>query len=102
MSVEELLGDWQKIDFSEEGVAVTDPDGGLASYVRPDHRGRGLGVFLVGWGEEWARERMDLAPDGARVVVQFYVNTADELASRLLESLGLLPEAVRRLEAATV
>jgi mycothiol synthase len=107
MTVEELLGDWQEIELSEEAVAVMGPDGGLAAYadvlnraylsvsvygyVHPDHRGRGLGAFFVGWGEGWARERVDLAPEGARVVVQFYVNMADEPAARLLESADYAP-----------
>jgi mycothiol synthase len=107
MTVEELLGDWQELDLSEEAVAVAAPDGSLAAYadvlnrsyvsvsvygyVHPEHRARGLGAFLVGWGEEWARERMDIAPEGARVVVQHYVHTADEPAQRLLRDLDYAP-----------
>jgi GNAT superfamily N-acetyltransferase len=98
MTVEELLGDWQDIALSEEAVAVEAPDGRLAAYadvlnrsyvsisvygyVHPEHRG--LGAFIVGWGEEWVRERLHLAPGGARVVVQHYVHTADEPAARLM------------------
>jgi mycothiol synthase len=60
--------------------------------VHPDHRGRGLGSFLVAWGEEWARERIYQAPaDDARVVAQFYVNTADEPARRLLRKRDYAP-----------
>jgi mycothiol synthase len=107
MTVEELLGDWEDIDLSEEAVVVVAPDGGLAAYadmlnrsyisvsvygyVHPEHRARGLGTFLARWGEQWARERLDLAPEGARVVVQFYVHTADEPAQRLLRDLGYTP-----------
>jgi mycothiol synthase len=107
MAVEELLGDWEGLDLSEEAAAVVAPDGTLAAYadvlnrsyvsvsvygyVHPDHRGRGLGSFLVAWGEEWARERMYQAPEDARVVAQFYVNTADEPARRLLGKLDYAP-----------
>jgi mycothiol synthase len=107
MTVEELLDDWQEITLSEDAVAVETPDGRIVAYadvinrsyvsvsvygyVHPDHRGRGLGSFLVAWGEEWARERMHQAPADARVVAQFYVNTADEPARRLLRKLGYMP-----------
>ena len=51
----------------------------------------GLGSYLVAWGERWTRERMPHAPENARVVVQHYVNSANEAARRLLESLGYAP-----------
>ena len=107
MTVEELLGDWHDITLSEEAVAVEAPDGCLAAYadvlnrsyvsvsvygyVHPEHRRRGLGTFIVGWGEEWVRERLHLAPWGARVVVQHYVHTADEPAARLMERMDYTP-----------
>jgi len=106
MTVEELLDDWQDITLSEEAVAV-EADGRVSAYadvlnrsyvsvsvygyVRPEHRGRGLGAFLVGWGETWAREHLSLAPEGARVVVQHYVHAANEPAARLLEDLDYAP-----------
>ena len=104
MTIEELVGDWQEIEPSEEAVVVTAPDGRVAAYadvlnrsyvsvsvygyVHPEYRGRGVGFYLVRWGEEWARERMDRAPEGARVAVQHYVNTLNEPAQRLLETSG--------------
>ena len=107
MTVEELLGDWQDITLSEETVALEAPDGCLAAYadllnrsyvsvsvygyVHPEHRRRGLGTFIVGWGEEWVRERLHLAPWGARVVVQHYVHTADEPAAHLMERMDYTP-----------
>ena len=57
-------------------------------YVHPEYRGRGIGSYLVRWGEEWTRERMDRAPVGTRVAVQHYVNTLNEPARRLLETSG--------------
>jgi len=107
MTVEELVEDWQGIELAEEAVAVEAPVGGLAAYadvlnrsyvsvsvygyVHPEHRGRGLGGYLVRWGENWARERVDLAPEDARVVVQYYAHTGDEAARRLLETSGYAP-----------
>jgi mycothiol synthase len=107
MSVEELLDDWHSLDLAEEAVAVVARDGTIAGYadvinrsfvtvsvygyVHPDFRGLGLGAYLVAWGETWTRERMPNAPEDARVVVQHYVNSANEAAQRLLKSLGYAP-----------
>jgi len=59
--------------------------------VHPEHRRRGLGTFIVGWGEEWVRGRLHLASGGARVVVQHYVHTADEPAACLMERTDYTP-----------
>jgi mycothiol synthase len=107
MSVEELLDDWHSLDLAEEAVAVVVPEGTIAAYadvinrsfvtvsvygyVHPDFRSLGLGAFLISWGERWTRERMPSAPEKARVVVQHYVNTANEQAQRLLESFDYAP-----------
>jgi mycothiol synthase len=107
MSAEELADDWQELDLSRETVVVVAPDGRLSGYadvnnlsfvvvsvygyVHPDHRERGIGAYLVGWGERWTRDRMPRAPENARVVVQHYVNAANEGARRLLESSGYAP-----------
>jgi mycothiol synthase len=107
MSMEELLDDWHSIDLVEEAVVIVSPEGTIAAYadvinrsfvtvsvygyVRPDLRGLGLGAYLVAWGERWTRDRMHLAPEHARVVVQYYVNKANEAARRLLEELDYPP-----------
>jgi mycothiol synthase len=107
MSTEELLDDWHSIDLVEEAVVIVSPEGTIAAYadvinrsfvtvsvygyVRPDLRGLGLGAYLVAWGERWTRDRMHLAPEHARVVVQYYVNKANEAARRLLEELDYPP-----------
>jgi mycothiol synthase len=106
-SVEELLDDWHTIDLTEEAVMVTAPDGHIAGYadvfnrsfvtvsvygyVHPDYREKGIGSYLVAWGERWTRDHMPQAPWNARIVVQHYVNAANEGARRLLESSGYIP-----------
>jgi len=108
-SVEHVLDDWHEVDLEEEAVLVLGPDGAVAGYadvvnrafvslsiygyVHPEHRGRGLGAWLVGWGENWIEERMHLAPEGASVLVKHYVISTNTDARRLLENNGY--EAVR-------
>ena len=107
MSVEELLDDWHSLDLAEEAVAVVAPEGTIAGYadvvnrsfvsvsvygyVHPDFRGLGIGACLISWGERWTRERIPHAPEGARVVVQHYINNLNEPAQRLLRSLDYAP-----------
>jgi mycothiol synthase len=104
MSVEELLDDWHSLDLDEEAVAIITLDGTIAAYadvfnrsfvivsiygyVHPDYRGVGLGSYLVAWGERWTRDHMPQAQQNARVVVQHYINSANEAGRRLLESSG--------------
>jgi mycothiol synthase len=104
MSLEELIDDWHSLDLAEDAVAVIAPDGTIAAYadvfnrsfvivsiygyVHPDYREVGLGSFLVAWGERWTRDHMPQAQENARVVVQHYINSANEAARRLLENSG--------------
>ena len=108
-SVEHVLDDWHEVDLAEEAVLVLAPDGGVAGYadvvnrafvslsvygyVRPEYRGRGIGSWLVGWGEEWMRTRIRFAPEGSRVAVKHYVVSTSGDTRRLLENDGY--EAVR-------
>jgi mycothiol synthase len=104
MSVERMLDDWHSLDLAEEAVILTAPDGRIAAYadvfnrsfvivsiygyVHPDYREVGLGSYLVAWGERWTRDHMPQAQENARVVVQHYINSANEAARRLLENSG--------------
>lgn len=92
------------MDLREEAVLVLAPDGSAAGYadvvdrarvslsvygcVHPDHRGRGIGAWLVGWGEGWMRDGLHLAPERARVTVRHYVVSTNKGARRLLETHG--------------
>jgi mycothiol synthase len=107
MSLEELIDDWHTLDLAEEAVIVTAPEGRTAAYadvfnrsfvivsiygyVHPDFRNLGLGSYLVAWGERWTRDHMPQAQQNARVVVQHYINSANEAGRRLLESSGYTP-----------
>jgi mycothiol synthase len=107
MSVEELLDDWHTLDLAEEAVVVIAQNDTIAAYadvfnrsfviisvygyVHPDYREVGLGSFLVSWGERWTRDHMPQAQANARVVVQHYINSANEAGRRLLENSGYIP-----------
>jgi mycothiol synthase len=103
-TAEDVLDDWQGVDLALEAIVVTAPDGRIVGNadiynrrsmrvsvygnVAPDERRRGVGAFLVRWGEEWARERMSAAPEGAKVAVEHYIDGQNAPAQKLLESLG--------------
>jgi mycothiol synthase len=104
VTAEEQLNDWEGLDLAEETMVITAPDGSMVANadvmnrnnvlvsvyggVRPAHRGRGLGTYLVQWGEAWARERMQRAPADAQVVVQHYINANSSTGRALMVALG--------------
>lgn len=107
MTTEELLQDWHGIDLSEEAIVVVDETGRIVGsadilnrsyvsvavygYVHPEYRGRGVGRFLVEWGERWACDRIPLAPPEARVSVRHYVLASHASARALVEGAGYPP-----------
>ncbi len=60
----------------------------LDANVHPEHRGRGLGAALLGWGEARARAAVEQAPEGARVIVREFILSSNTAAQELLESRG--------------
>ncbi len=110
-TTEELLDDWDDVDLATEAIVVFAPEGRIAGYadvvnrahvvltvygyVHPEYRGRGVGAYLVAWGEGWIQDRISQATKDARVVVQHYVSASNESAQRLLEDAGYAP--VRRV-----
>ncbi len=104
ITAEEQLNDWQGLNLAEDTVLVFAPDGSLAAHadvlnrrylqlsvyggVHPLHTHRGLGTYLARWGEAWISDRMEHAPSDAQITVQHFVNTRNEPACALLESLG--------------
>jgi mycothiol synthase len=96
-----LLNDWRRPRFElpRDTRVVVGPHGGLAAYVEvydsvpraevesvgrvhPDHRGRGIGSFLLGWAEDSAAKR------ARGHDVELYVDSsgADTSAAVLLRS----------------
>jgi mycothiol synthase len=109
-NVDEVLADWESTDLGEEAIAVFASDGWLAAYadlvnhehvsvtlygyVHPEHRGRGLGSWLLGWGEQWAGDRMHLAPQTARVTIEQFAVESNQGARDLLLARGYTPVRV--------
>ncbi len=108
-TTEELLDDWHDVDLATEAVVVSAPDGRIAGYgdvvngayvvvtvygyVHPEYRGRGVGAYLLAWGEDRTQDRISQAPEDARVVVQHYVSASNESTRRLLEGAGYAPSS---------
>jgi mycothiol synthase len=103
-TAEDVLDDWQGVDLAQEAIVVTMPDGRIVGNadvynrrnmrvsvygnVAPAEQERGIGTFLIHWGEAFARERISMAPEGAKVAVEHYIDNQNKSAQRLLETLG--------------
>jgi mycothiol synthase len=104
LTPEDIVDDWRGVDPSTNGWLFFAPDGTLAGYgmvgdhgsgqlwadgyVRPGYEGHGIGAAILRFSEVRARELVDAAPEGARVVLANSVLLGDERAAQLFESCG--------------
>ena len=76
-----------------EGVGIVQHsapyvDGHLSGHVDPERLGEGIGSAIVDWGRQRVEDRIDLAPDGARIVVSSSVAQTHEPSHLLLGDHG--------------
>jgi mycothiol synthase len=106
-TVEELVADWEGLDLGRDVWVVESPSGTIAGYayvwprqhvridvevyIHPEHYGQGIGTTLVRLAETRAREEAPLAPDGAQVALNNWINARNADARRLLEREGYHP-----------
>ncbi len=106
-SLDDLEGEWRTIDPAQDAWVAVAPDGSLAGYayvsdrrhvrvdaegyVHPEHGGRGIGTALVRAAETRARNHVALAPEGARVVAQNWINARNDAARAILAGEGYAP-----------
>jgi mycothiol synthase len=99
---DDILDDWSHLNLLTDAWAITSADGRLAAYatltdrgygcivadgyVHPDFQGLGIGTELVSLMGARARELVDLAPQGAQVVLENSVLQSDLAARNILES----------------
>lgn len=107
ITLNDFLGDWEGIDLETNAILIAGPNGSPAAYadmdmrgdvvffiygyVHPFQRGKGLGSYLVAWGENRARELAASAQEGARIVSRLYINEKATPARDLLASRGYEP-----------
>lgn len=95
---------WSTVDLASQSVIVEDPDGAIIAaaeidnhdyrsisvygQVHPDHRGRGIGSYIVAWSEQWMRDRIELAPPDTTVNIHYLISSRNETARQLLDGAG--------------
>jgi GNAT superfamily N-acetyltransferase len=102
--IDEVRETWAEADLSRNMLLVITPEGDVVGsmeisperggvfdafgYTHPEHRGRGMGRFLVEWSEWRARdeELSDWSP--AVRILRNWIATANERAVSLLEGAG--------------
>lgn len=102
----ELRAEWQSpsFDLTRDAWLVVAPDGQIVAYadvphrqhaimdvwvrVHPDHRGHGIGAYLLRRVEERARECIATAPEGTLVTVNGGMNHYNEVSRRFAERAG--------------
>ncbi len=103
-SLQELREEWEELDLSKDAWVIAEPGGKLVGYglvfdrahvqvtsegyVHPDYWGQGIGTRLVQLIESRAEEHVPLAPEGARVTLDNYINSYNEAAGSLLREQG--------------
>jgi mycothiol synthase len=111
--ISDLRDDWRDTALEHDTCIVEDASGahggsrGIAGYARgidrsyirpggdvyvhPGAEGRGIGTWLTRWIEDRARNRLHLAPDGARVALEFGSSADYAPAIELLTHEGYVP-----------
>ncbi len=100
----DVRDDWHGVDLEDETIIVEDADGQVVAcadlvnrhyailnvygFVSPEHEGKGLGRFLIEWGDRWTLDHMDRADPDAQVVVRHFVHAKNEAALRLFADSG--------------
>lgn len=102
--LQEVEEEWSEVDLARDVLLLETETGKLAGsmtvfprgggifdasgYVHPDHQGRGIGNYIVGWSEHRAlQETSEPAEDGTRLV-RGWVATSNEPAVQLLTGRG--------------
>jgi mycothiol synthase len=111
VGLQEIQADWHGGEIPIETCTqiMLAPDGSVAGYidvwdlnslhvrkhslgfVHPDHTGRGVGTYLLRWSIARAKQDVDQAPPGARVVLQQGFNRTNQPAHDLLVTNGFSP-----------
>jgi GNAT superfamily N-acetyltransferase len=60
-------------------------------YVEADHCGQGIGGYLLGWGEDRARQAIEHCPEGARVSMYAQTSQSHQPTIAVLQKAGLNP-----------
>ncbi|MGI6740356.1 MAG: GNAT family N-acetyltransferase [Brevefilum sp.] len=109
--LDESLSEWTSPGFIPEEMArvIEDEHGNIIGYVdvfdimkphvikyvwgvmHPDHWDEQLYLNLLAWAEGYTRNRIDLVPEGARVVIQNGLRSKDHQRSAALLAYGYKP-----------
>ena len=107
---DDKLNEWGLPQFQMETdtLLVMAPDGQAAAFVElwdsephvrhylwgrvhPDYQGRGIGSYLVAWGERRARQSLHRAPPDVRVSLHTSAVQQNRAAHELFEEIGFSP-----------
>ncbi len=106
--ISEVRDDWRGISLEADTRVVDDAAGAIvgyamaadrtfvrpsgSAYVHPAAEGRGIGTWLTRWLERRARTKLDRAPEGARVALEFGTSADYAPALGLLTNEGYATE----------